>query len=109
MPMELTLFVCAKDVMRVLSCSQSAAYRHLRVAAGKTGSSRAMLRVSVAAWEQYAATVFAPRPAVLPDPAKARAVLGAVAATSKRSTNVPSGERPVRAARKPTRQECSSN
>jgi hypothetical protein len=52
----LTKFVSANDVQRVLGCSKSHAYEHLRRATGKTGGG--LLRASVEVWEAYARSMF---------------------------------------------------
>lgn len=54
----ITLFVSRKDVEHALGCSRSTAAMHLRKAAGKTDSSRTLVRVSVERWEQYVKEVF---------------------------------------------------
>jgi hypothetical protein len=54
--LALTKFVSANDVQRVLGCSKSHAYEHLRRATGKTG--RGLLRASVEVWEAYARSMF---------------------------------------------------
>ena len=58
-----TVWVAAVDVMRLLGCSRSAAYRHLRRAAGRGRGTRRILRVSVEMWEQYAAALLQGQPA----------------------------------------------
>lgn len=51
-------FVSARDVQAALGCSKSAAYRHLRFAAGRPMGTRKMLRVSTVTWARYAARTF---------------------------------------------------
>src|SRR6266851_34655 len=56
--LPLTLFVSVADVMRVLFCSRSTAYTHLRRAAGRPQGSHGLLRVSAHHWEKYISEVF---------------------------------------------------
>jgi hypothetical protein len=53
-----TKYVSAVDVMELLHCSRSAAYRHLRRACGKTDGAKRALRVSTITWARYVARAF---------------------------------------------------
>src|SRR5262245_20245609 len=50
---DLTEFVTPADVQRVLQCSRSTAYEHLRRASGRPPEQRGLLRVPVRTWERY--------------------------------------------------------
>lgn len=50
--------VSARDVMAAVGCSKSAAYRHLREAAGRPNGTGKTLRVPVDTWERYAKRAF---------------------------------------------------
>ncbi len=54
----ITMFVDVRDVRQALGCSLSAAYDHLRRAAGRDKGKRGMLRVPVDQWERYAKETF---------------------------------------------------
>jgi hypothetical protein len=47
-------YVSAADVQAALGCSRSAAYRHMRAAAGRPVGTRRMLRVTTESWRRYA-------------------------------------------------------
>lgn len=51
-------YVGYRDVMAANGISKSAAYRHLRDAAGRPTGTRKTLRVSVETWERYARRTF---------------------------------------------------
>jgi hypothetical protein len=59
-PPSATQWICASDVQRLLGCSRSSAYRHLRAASGRHRGEAKLLRVPLAKWEQYAEDTFAP-------------------------------------------------
>jgi hypothetical protein len=52
-PLGMTIYVKARDVMAALGCSKSKAYEELRKAAGRTVGTHACLRVTVEDWERY--------------------------------------------------------
>jgi len=54
----ITIYVTVKEVQRAIGCSRSAAYEHLRKAAGRDKGKRGMLRVPVDRWERYASETF---------------------------------------------------
>src|SRR5229473_1150345 len=56
--LPLTLFVSVADVERVLGCSRSTAYIHLRRVAKRPRGSHGLLRVSAHDWEKYINEVF---------------------------------------------------
>ena len=55
---DINRFVRASDVILAVGCSRSAAYRHLREAAGRPNGTGKALRVTVDAWERYARRTF---------------------------------------------------
>jgi hypothetical protein len=56
-PLGMTIYVKAHDVMAALGCSKSKAYEELRKAAGRTVGTHACLRVTVEDWERYRRSV----------------------------------------------------
>lgn len=94
----MTVFVSRADVQQAVGCGRSTAAMHLRRAAGKTDSSKSLVRVPLQTWEEYAAKMWGPKANVsgtaaprsqTPSPTRApRKVDGASNVTPLRPTQV---------------------